>query len=489
MNKSHVKELFSHTVIYGVGIMLNKSVNFILIPVYTKYFSPEQIGLLTLVQSISFFLGIVYTFGLETAFMKYFIDAKDAKSKSEIYSSILIFLTLTSLALSLLVYVSSGSIASIFKFENIGESKFLLHILCIVMFVDTLYRFPLLLFRAELRTKTYAYVNVLTFFVNIAGNIILIVILKQGIEAVFLCYIISTLSTFILGLILTRKYLVLKLSFEKIKQLLIFGNKFIYIGLFLILIDVSDRFFLKYYFDESIVGVYSANYRLASVMSFIIAAFKFSWTPYFMNLSSHPDNKKIISTIFTYFVFAGLFLFLIFSIFISHLVKISIFGFNLIDINYWQGLNIIPIVLLAYFFSGLYSLLNAAPFFTSNTGSLLAFALSGFIINMLFNFLLIPVLDMMGAALATLITYVSMSAIIYIYSQKIYKIKYDWNVIWKLAVVSAVIFVISYLFINKMQWDEYIIVIINLLLICLYLFTLNYFKIIELRKVKMLWKK
>jgi len=489
MNKSHVKELFSQTVIYGVGIMLNKSVNFILIPVYTKYFSPEQIGLLTLVQSISFFLGIIYTFGLETAFMKYFIDAKDVKSKSEIYSSILIFLTLTSLVLSLLVYVSSGSISSIFKFENIGESKFLLHILCIVMFVDTLYRFPLLLFRAELQTKIYAYVNVLTFFVNIAGNLILIVVLEKGIEAVFLCYIISTLSTFILGLILTRKYLMLKLSFEKIKQLLIFGNKFIYIGLFLILIDVSDRFFLKYYFDESIVGIYSANYRLASVMSFIIAAFKFSWTPYFMNLSSHPDNKKIISTIFTYFVFAGLFLFLIFSIFMNHLVRISIFGFNLLDINYWQGLSIIPMVLVAYFFSGLYSLLNAAPFFTSNTGSLLAFALSGFIINILFNVLLIPVLDMMGAALATLITYVSMSGIIYIYSQKIYKIKYEWKVIWKLAAVSAVIFVISYFFINKLQLDDYIIVIINLLLICLFLLTLNYFKIIEVRKVKMLWKK
>jgi len=489
MNRSHVKELFSHTIIYGVGIMLNKSVNFILLPIYTKYFSPEQIGLLTLVQSISFFLGIIYTFGLETAFMKYFIDAKDIKSKTEIYSSILIFLTLSSLILSLLVYISSGSIVSFFQFENIGESKFLLHVLCIVMFVDTLYRFPLLLFRAELKTKTYAYINLLTFFVNLASNIIFVVILKKGIEAVFLCYIISTSSTFVLGLILTRKYLLLKLSFEKIKQLLIFGNKFIYIGLFLILIDISDRFFLKYFFDEGLVGVYSANYRLASVMSFIVAAFKFSWTPYFMNLSSHPDNKKIISTIFTYFVFAGLFLFLVFSIFMNHIVKISIFGFNLLDINYWNGLSIIPIILLAYFFSGLYSLLNAAPFFTGNTGSLFVFAFSGLIINMLFNFLLIPELGMIGAALATLITYASMSGIIYIYSQRIYKIEYDWSIILKLAALSTVIFIVGYFFINKLQLDKFIIIIINLLLICLYLFTVNFLKIIELKKVSMLWKK
>lgn len=489
MNKSHVKELFSQTLIYGVGIMLNKSVNFILLPVYTKYFSPEQIGLLTLVQSISFFFGIIYTFGLETAFMKFFIDAKDVKQKSEIYSSVLIFLFISSLVLSILIYFSSGSIASFLEFENTGESRLLIQILCVVMLVDTLYRFPLLLFRAELKTKTYAYINLFTFFVNIAANVIFVIILKKGIESAFLSYIISTLSTFILGLILTRKYILLKLSLNRIKTLLFFGNKFIYIGLFLILIDISDRFFLKYYFDESIVGVYSANYRLASVMSFMIAAFKFSWTPYFMNLYEHPDNKKIIASIFTYFVFAGLFLFLLFAVFMNELVKISVFGFTLLDINYWEGLSIIPIVLLAYFFSGLYSLLNAAPFFTSNTGSLLAFAFSGLIINTLLNFLLIPAWGMTGAALATLITYISMSVLIYIYSQRIYKINYNWKVIGKLCLITGIVFIVCYFFVNKLPVNDFLIVIINLILISLALLSVNYFKILELKKMKVLLKK
>ncbi len=80
-NESHVKRLFSQTVIYGLGIMLNKSVSFILLPVYTKYFPPEQIGLFTLVQSISFFLGVIYMFGVETSFMKFFIDSKTGQEK------------------------------------------------------------------------------------------------------------------------------------------------------------------------------------------------------------------------------------------------------------------------------------------------------------------------------------------------------------------------------------------------------------------------
>ena len=379
LKKSHAKELFSHTLIYGLGIVLNKSVNFILLPVYTKYFPPEQIGLFTLVQSLSLFLGVIYTFGIETSFMKYFIESDNVKSKAEIYSSALISLFFTSFLLSLLIYSQSGNISLLFNFDNFGESSFMIKILCILMFVDTLYRFPLLLFRAELKTVTYAWINLITFIVNIICNVLFIIVFKFGVESIFYCYIISTLVTLIIGLIYTGKYLSFNISFEKIKKLFAYGNKFIYIGLFMILIDMSDKFFLKYYFDESVVGIYWANYRLATIMSLVIAAFRFSWTPYFLNLTANPDNKKIISNIFTYFIFAGMFLFLILCLFINNIVEISVAGYSLLDASYRSGTGIIPFIMLAYIFSGLFSILNAAPFFTNKTGSLFAFSLSGLI--------------------------------------------------------------------------------------------------------------
>lgn len=487
--KSHVKELFSHTVIYGLGIVLNKSVNFILLPVYTKYFPPEQIGLFTLVQSISLFLGIIYTFGMETSFLKYFIDAENVKTKSEIYSSAILSLLLTSTVLSVIVYFTSGSIASLFNFSDFDESLYLLKILCIVMFVDTLYRFPLLLFRAELNTKTYAYINLFTFTVNIICNIVFIIILKKGVEAIFYCYIISTLSTLILGLILTRKYLTFKINFSKVKELFIYGNKFVYIGLFLILIDMSDRFFLKYYYDESLVGIYWANYRLATVMSLVIAAFSFSWTPYFLNLTNNPDNKRIISNVFTYFVFAGLMMFLIFSIFMNQIVKISFLGFNILNENYWSGLGIIPIVLMSYFFSGLYAVFNAAPFMANKTGALLSLSFSGFVINVILNFAFIPTLGITGAALATLLTYFSMALIIYYYSQKVYSIDYNWKKIGKLLLLSGLVFIVGYFVFNNLNIPDLIIVFLNIVLLSLFLFLINSLKIIELKKVQMLWKK
>lgn len=488
-NKSHIKELFSQTVIYGLGIMLNKSVGFLLLPLYTKYFPPEQIGLITLVQSLSLVLGVIYMFGMETAFMKYFIDAKEDESRSVIYSSTLVLLSVTSLFISSVVFMNAGNIVSLLDFTERDESVFLIKILSIFLVVDTVYRFPLLFFRAKLESKTYAFINLLTFLVNIICNILFIVILKKGVESIFYSYIISVSLTFVLGLGLTKKYLTAKFSTRKIKEMLSFGNKFIFIGFFVLFIDVSDRFFLKYYFDESIVGIYSANYRLASVMSFLIASFKFSWTPYFLNLNSDPGNKKIISSIFTNFIFTGTILFLLFSVFTELLVKISFFGIEFLNAEYWSGLKVVPVILAAYFISGVYSTLNAAPFFTNNTRSILFITFAGVISNTVLNIILIPLFDITGAAVSTLLTYFIMFIIIYFYSQKIYKIQYDWNKISKLVLSAVMVFALCYFIINELNTEIIIKMIVDLAIISLLLFFINYFKIIELKKVSALFKK
>ena len=103
-NKSYVTELFSHTAIYGVGLLLNKAVSFLLLPVYTYYYSPAQLGLFNLIQSLWLFIIVFYLYGMETSFIKYFIDAKDDKSRSEIYSSSLLLIISSSIILSTALY-------------------------------------------------------------------------------------------------------------------------------------------------------------------------------------------------------------------------------------------------------------------------------------------------------------------------------------------------------------------------------------------------
>lgn len=469
--------------------MLNKVLSFLLIPIYTYFFSPSDLGLYNLIQSLWLFIILIYVYGMETSFIRFFIDSKENAVKTEVYSTTLILISFTSFIFSVIIYFLAGDISNLIGFENPEKGKYLIKILSILLFFDTISRFPLLLLRAELKAKIYLYISVASLVINLTFNIIFIVFLKLNVEAILYSYIISVIFTLVAGLLITKKFFTLKFSFKEAKELVVYGNKFIYFGLFLLLIDVSDRFFLKYFFDESVVGIYSANYRLGTVMSLAIAAFRFSWTPYFLNLSENPENKKIIADTFTYFVFAGLFLFLLFAFFTEPLVKLSIGGFTLLDSKYYSGLVIIPIILLSYFFSGLFANLNVVPFYTNKTSILFFISLEGLIINTLLNLLLIPKFQMLGAAYSTLITYAVMFVHIYILSQRLYKINYHRKSLSILAFTALILFAIYYFTQNYLAIKVYVKIIIYLLLLLTFLIISSAFKIVKISKVKLLIKK
>lgn len=488
-SKFHIKELFSQTAIYGVGIMLNKFLSFLLIPIYTYYFSPSDLGLYNLIQSLWLFIILIYVYGMETSFIKFFIDAKEVERKTKIYSTSLLLISFTSLIFSVILYFLSGSISNLIGFENIEKGEYLIKILSILLFFDTISRFPLLLLRAELKAKVYFYLSVSTLIINLFFNILFIIFFHFNVEAILYSYIISVIYTLIAGIFITKKFFSFSFSFKEAKELVIYGNKFIYFGLFLLLIDVSDRFFLKYFYDESIVGIYSANYRLGTVMSLAIAAFRFSWTPYFLNISENPENKKIISEIFTYFIFVGLFLFLFFSFFTEPLVKYSFDGFSLLDSKYNSGLVIVPIILLSYFFSGLFANLNVVPFYSNKTSILLLISLEGFVINIILNIILIPRFQMLGAAYSTLFTYAIMFVHIYYLSQKLYKMKYQWKKIFILVFTSLILFLLYYYIQNFIQLKTFNKVIIYLVLLITFLSISNLFKIVKISDIKLLVKR
>jgi len=440
MNDNHLKNLFSQTAVYGIGLLANKAVSFVLLPLYTFYFAPADLGSFNIAQSLWMFVILFYLYGLETSFIKFFIDGKNDNEKKKIYSTTLILLLLTSLILSLALYFSAGFLTDLIQYENREQGLLLMKIFPLVLFTDSLFRFPLLLLRAELKARQYLCLTMLSLLVNVSLNIILIAFYKLGVEAIFYSYIASVIVTFIAGFWVTRKHFAFTFSKETAKRLAAYGNKFLYIGVFILLIDVSDRFFLKYFFNEETVGIYSANYRLASVMALLISAFRFSWTPYFLNLEKNSDNRKIISDIFTYLVFAGFLLFLFFAFFTGPIVKLSFGKFSILDPRYQGGLVIIPVVLLAYLFSGIYSALSVAPFYADKTGELFTVSLLGLLLNAVLNIVLIPLYGMQGAAVSTAATYLFMLVLLYIRMRKIYRIEFEIKKILSVIILSSLLY-------------------------------------------------
>jgi O-antigen/teichoic acid export membrane protein len=438
---SPIRKIFSDTVIYTVGSVFNRLLPFLLLPVYTYYFKPELYGVFSLVYSFWFFVVVFYLYGMETSFQKHFIEAKTIQEKKDIFSSTLILLLMTSLIFSIIIYFLSGFIA-----ENITgniENAYLIKLLSLILVVDVLYRIPMILINSEQRSKLYAGINAIGVILNVIANIVFIVYLNYGIISIFYSYLISYTFVFMVSLAYSGRYFGVVFNTGKLKQLLGSAHMFLYYGIFLISIDLIDRFILEYFKGSAVVGIYSASYRIGIVMNLVITGFKVAWTPFFLNLKQEQNNKEIFSKIFTYFCYGGLTAFLAFSLLADDIVKMNISGYSLLNSDYWSGLIIIPYILMAYLFSGLYLNLTVASFFQNKIKYLIISSAAGCISNIVLNFILIPPYSIIGAATATMLSYLIMFLVLYYYSQKIYRINYEWRAITKAVLITSIIFIIN----------------------------------------------
>jgi O-antigen/teichoic acid export membrane protein len=236
------------------------------------------------------------------------------------------------------------------------------------------------------------------------------------------------------------------------------------------------------------VGVFQANYRLGIFMMLIVSMFEYAWRPFFLSNAKEPDAKELFSRVLTYFTVFSCFVFLIISFFISEIVQMPLPGRgHLIGKAYWGGLNIVPLILLSYLFNGLYMNFIVGVYIEKKTKFLPYVTGLGALANVVFNLVLIPPFQMMGAAVATLISYIVMAGGMYYLNQKVYPIKYEYKRLSKLAVSTGIIFVL-YLLVNG-RFSLITDIGLKLLLICAFIssfFITKFFNRSELRQIKQL---
>lgn len=456
---SHLRKIFSDTLIYSAGNIFNRLLPFLLLPVYTYYFQPEQYGVFSLIYSFWFFVVVFYLFGMETSFQKFFIEAKQPEEQKKIFSSTVILISITSLIFSSVIYLLSSAISK-WLTGNIANA-YLIKLLALILIIDALSRFPMILINGMQESKKYAVINSICVVVNVAANIILIVVLKFGIESILYSYAISYSVLFLLSFADVRKYFEFSFSRETINYLLKFAYSFLFYGLFVVSMDLMDRFILGYFKGDAEVGIYSACYRIGIVMNLLISGFRTAWIPFFLNLKDEQNNKEIFSKIFSYFCFGGLILFLFLSLFVNDIVALKIGEFSLLNKNYWSGLGIIPFILLAYLFFGLYTNLNIASYFENKIKYLIISSAAGCASNIILNLILIPKYSIMGAAIATMVSYMIMFITIYYYSQKIYRINYAWKSIIFITVVTFILYFINIFISDKIQISYFVLELIK----------------------------
>jgi O-antigen/teichoic acid export membrane protein len=416
IKSSSIKDLFGQSMVYGIGVFLKKALAFLLIPLYTHTFTHTQYGKLAMIYLFSGALTTFFSLGLNEAFLKQFTDKK--KDRSEVFSRFFLFrIGYASLFLFLVFILSPGLSNLLLTSRDIN----LIQIAAITIWIECLSSPGLLILRITNRSKKYVFTNTLRFVINIALNILLVLHFKMGIAGVLLGNLGSSFILFILLYPEMRKFLTIKFNWSPLKKLLRYGLPILPLSIIVWLgLDLIDRWLIKWILGLDKTGVYTLGYQFGTAMGILVYGFCGAWTAFLYN---NPENKKVFADSSVIFVRVSLVLWAILSLFTPEIFKIMVAE------KYWMAQSIVPVIALSYIFFGLEEIFSAGFYIKSRTELLLPIALTPLLINISLNLYLIPHYGIMGAAAATLFSYLLFAFFSYIIGNKIFPVNHNLKII------------------------------------------------------------
>lgn len=436
--------LTKHSVVYGLSLILARSISFLLLPLHTNVFSKDAYGVVNLAFVYLAIVAIFYNYGIDAAFLRYYLLSDEVAERRRIFSTALFSITMVSTIFSIIGWIAAAPIAM----WLLGSADFVyvMQLCSGILFFDALATLPFLILRAEERSRTFAALKVANVVLNFALNYFFIITLKRGVPGVFEANLIASIFSFLALGHLTLQHLDWQFRSSVFRELLAFGLPYIPSTLAVVLVDNISRVILEQHSDLATVGLFSAGYKLGMIMSLMVAAFRFAWQPFFLSTSKQPDAKAIFSRVLTYFTLACSVIFLGMCFFVDDLVRLNLGGFTLFGSDYWQSTVVVPIVLLAYVFLGAYIIFIVGIHLEKKTIYLPFITGLGAIVNIGANYALIPHFGMMGAAWSTVLAYIAMSVSLYFVAQRLYPIQYEWRRLLRLTVAVAALFVIPRFF-------------------------------------------
>ncbi|MBN2413655.1 oligosaccharide flippase family protein [candidate division KSB1 bacterium] len=439
-----VKRLFKHSAIYGMGHIFNRLIVFLLLPLHTNIFREGEMGVVGVVFAYLAIFTIIYTYGLDTAFFRFYILEDSQEGKKRILSTAFLTILATSFFFTAVLYFAAEPVSHIiFDPETRAlpiNLPYLIRLVCVILFFDALTFMPFLALRAEEKSVLFIFYKFLNVIINVAFNAVYILGLKSGIEGIFLANLWASMLTFLLQLPLIVKRFSFIYSKVTLKELLAFGLPYLPSTLSVSLMDTIDRVFLERLSGVEAVGIYSQGAKLGMFMALFVTAFRFAWHPYFLATSKQENAKDIFQKIFTYVLLACFTVYIVLTLFIDDIIKINIGGFTILGKNFWDATVVVPVIFLAYIFYAAYVNFIIGIYLYKKTKYLPFITISGMLVNLLTNYTLIPVWGIMGAAWARVFAYIVMASILYIISQKLYPVKYEWIRLLKLVVIVALIY-------------------------------------------------
>jgi len=472
------KNLFKQTAIYGLASVLPRMLSFFLVRLYTSVLTNRaDYADLTTVMAWIVFFNVILSYGFETSFFRFYNSEPD---KEKVFSTSTISIFWSSITFLLIALLLRKTVAN---YVNVDVQYISYSIWILVL--DAFVVIPFSKLRAHQRPIRYAVIKIGNVVVNLGLNFFLLLLLPNiaktnpngffatiyvenfGVGYIFIANFISSLLTFI---VLSPDYFKIKWKIDKELwiRMMRYGWPILVAGLAFAINEHFDKILLGKLLPANIakseVGAYSACYKLGLFMVLFRTAYTLGIEPFFFSHASNENAPQTYATITKYFVIFGSFISLAVIVF-ADVLKIILLD----NKTYWEAMKVVPLIVFANFFLGIYTNLSVWYKLIDKTRVGAYISIVGAIVTLFFNFLLIPIMSYYGSAIATIAAYGSMMLLSYYLGKNKYPIPYDIKRIFGYLVLSILFSAVSF-YIPSVRENYYV----KILLLIVFLYFIYY---------------
>lgn len=464
------------TIVYGLGNAVLAVLMVLTTPILTRIFTPADYGVINYIVSIISFISLILIFGMDSATHLSYFQYKD--ERKVIVSSTFWFLFFWGGIILGLCSFFASQISRLF-FHSDSYQIYLL-ITFWSAFLALLLNFIKTVFRLEFRAKIFATISIINAILITGLIIYFTAFLHLGIKGYFLASFLGNLLSFLIALVIFWKNLLFKVSWFRLKEMIIFGSLLFPSFIFYYTFDLIDRFFVQRYWNFTELGLYAMAANLTSVIIFFITAFGQAWSPIILKMYFEQKNvyRQFVPRIFIY----------ILVFFVGSALFISFFGPELLRIFttprfYGASRALIPLTLTVVFMASI-QVSGLGMNVTRNSKFITFHSFFAAILNIILNFLLIPKYGMVGAAWATAITYLFLTTSFFWRSQRLAYLKIDWLKVGKLSLLTAGCFIIFPLTWRFGFWINFVVKLLEFAIYPVMIYFLGIIEKVEITNLK-----
>jgi O-antigen/teichoic acid export membrane protein len=482
-----LKKITRSTAIYSIGQIAPKVVGLVLLPFLTneKYLSAADYGKLSILDASSAFLTTIFGFGLNYALERWYYDKKYIDSRKSIVFTLLSATFFLTALFWVILSLFSDQLSQLLT----GRADWgkLLQLLFFCAAMESFILIPTTLLRLQEKPLKFISSNISRFFLYLALTLIFLVPMKMGLEGIYYARAISAAGILAVLFVYLFRNMTFRFEWQALREMIIFRLPLVLSSMSYIIFNITDRFSIRFLSDSTFkdVGVYSLGYSIVnSVKMVILSAIWLSLRPIIYQMMNDPGNKRVYSKIMKYMAFSVVFLLLCITTFgqeaILVLAKSKI---------YYESFYIIPIISVALIFDTLKEISQSISLnIIKKTGIIAITIIFATIINIGMNILLIPSLNIYGAALSNVISQFFFFIVIYFFSQRYYPVPYE---IRRILTMVFVFIMLSLLALLTAKMDLLVRIPLKLMIIAVFPFILyyvNFFEAIEIARLKGMWK-